>query len=549
MKKVLIVLLALLIIAAGGFYFLRSKGSSETSNKYKEFSFISEDQDVDKKDFARIDGQYYLSLDFIRENIDDTVSYDEAEKTVIFTNSKGTKRAEVGADEGTLNTQKFGIRDPIIEKDGKILVPTEIFIYDYPVELTYIQDKKLLLMDYTNVEYAVGTSTGDGLNMRESASVSSPIVSILEKNSKVYVYGEKGDFYKVRELDGYAGYIKKDLLDVEFPKDKFKMDITEEKREAKEPLNLTWDYTYGPQSQESINLITDVKGLNVICPTWFSIKDTNLNIIDRGNQEYVDKYKSLGIEVWAYLDNSFDADLTREVLSKSSSRNTIILKTLELTKKYGLTGINIDFENTRVEDRDNITQFVRELSGVFKQEGLIVSVDVTPQISSNVKNELYDRKALADTCDYVMLMAYDQHWSSSQTAGSVAQYKWVEGNLNVLFKQIPQDKLVLGIPLYSRLWNEDDTEVKSSALSMNQVQNILQSKGLTPKWDDVSKQDYVEYTEDNKHYKVWIEDSNSIEWKVSLVNKYNLSGVASWRKGFETQDIWSTIDKVLSNIK
>ena len=36
-------------------------------------------------------------------------------------------------------------------------------------------------MDYDNVEYAVGISPGDGLNMRESDSTKSPIVSILKK--------------------------------------------------------------------------------------------------------------------------------------------------------------------------------------------------------------------------------------------------------------------------------------------------------------------------------------------------------------------------------
>ncbi|RVU55287.1 glycosyl hydrolase family 18 protein [Anaerosphaera multitolerans] len=548
MKKFIIGFLALVILAVGvgGFYLFKHRGSSETSTKYNEFSFISEDKDIDKDDFDRIDGQYYLSLDFIKEHIDDTVAYDKAEKTVIFTNDKGTRRAKVGETEGVINTKKFGIRDPIVEKNGKILIPSEIFIYDYPVELTYIQDKKLLLMDYTDVDYAVGVSTGDGLNMRETASLNSPIVSILNKDSKVYVYGEKGDFYKVREIEGYAGYIKKDLLDVEFPQERLKVKNESEKREAKKPLNLTWDYTYGPQSEESIEAIGNVKGLDVICPTWFSIKDTDLNIIDRGNQEYVNRYNSLGIDVWAYLDNSFDPELTQKVLSKSSSRDIIIKKTLELTKKYGLKGINIDFENTTVDDRDNITQFVRELSGVFKQENLLVSVDVTPQISSNVKNELYDRKALADVCDYVMLMAYDQHWSSSDKAGSVAQYKWVEGNLNVLFKQIPHEKMILGVPLYTRLWSESSGEVKSSVLSMYQTENLLATKSLNPKWDEESKQNYAEYSENNKKYKIWIEDSDSIEWKTSLVNKYNLAGVASWRKGFETDDIWSTLDNTIS---
>lgn len=551
MKKIFISIITILLIAGGVFFFLNSRGSSETSNKYNEFSFICEEKDIDKKDFDRIDGQFYLSLDFIKENIDDSVAYDKKENVVIFTNAKGTKRLTVGEKEGIKNSKKFELRDPVIEKNSKILIPIEAFIYDYPVDLKYIADKKLLLMDRTNVEYSTGIPSGDGVNIREKDSKTSPVINNINKNDEVYVYGEIGDFYRVREKEGYAGYIKKNLLNVDYGKDKFKKENKDIKKgEAVKPLNLTWDYTYGPQKQESVNLITSIKGLNVICPTWFSISNKNGDLIDRGNLEYVNKYNNLGIDVWAYLDNSFDPDITHEVLSSSAKREKVISKTLELTKKYNLKGINIDFEHTKKDDRDNITQFVRELSAQFKKEGLLVSVDVTPQISKDVTKEPYNRKELAEVVDYIVIMAYDQHWGTSQKAGSVAQYKWVESNINMLFRQIPREKMVLGIPFYSRIWTEDaNGNVKSNTLTMAQASKLLEEKKLTPKWEKESKQDYVEYNEGNKNYKIWLEDSRSIEYKVSLVNKYNLAGVGSWRKGFETQDVWETIYRSLNSTK
>ena len=124
-------------------------------------------------------------------------------------------------------------------------------------------------------------------------------------------------------------------------------------------------------------------------------------------------------------------------------------------------------------------------------------------------------------------MSYDQHWASSEEAGSVAQYKWVEGSINVLFRNIPNRKMILGVPLYTRLWKDSNGKVTSKTISMSEVANIIASKGLNPT------------------YKIWIEDANSIEKKVSLVNKYNLAGVGSWRLGFETQNIWDVISKEL----
>ena len=282
----------------------------------------------------------------------------------------------------------------------------------------------------------------------------------------------------------------------------------------------------------------------MIIPTWFSIRNENGDMIDRGNQNYIKKYNEMGVDVWAYLDNSFDPDITHKALSNKETRKKIINKTLELCNKYNMKGINIDFEHTYVDDRDNITAFVEELRE-SAGDNFIITVDVTPQISSDVTKEPYDRKALSEISDYIVVMAYDQHWASSDESGSVAQYKWVEGSINVLFKNIPNKKMILGVPLYTRLWKESGGKVTSKTISMDDVANLIASKDLKPTWDKESQQNYIEYEENGSTYKIWIEDANSIEKKVSLVNKYNLAGVGSWRLGFETNNIWDVISKEL----
>ncbi|WBW50639.1 glycosyl hydrolase family 18 protein [Peptoniphilus equinus] len=545
MKKLFIFLL-LLLLAGGAFvgYLFLQRSNGNTSELYKGFNFIVEGDRVDTSEFTRVDGQYYLSVDFIKNYIDDTVAYDDDEKTVIFVNKAGTKRMSVDSQEATLNTQAIELRDPVIEQDGKVFVPIEGFIYDYPVVLKFIKEKNLLVMDYKDKDYAIGTSPGDGLNMRESDSIKSPIVSILKEGDQVYVYGEVGDFYKVREVEGYAGYIQKDKLDVDLPEDRFVREKSEdtETREAAEPLNLTWDYTYGNHSDESVAMIHPLQGVDVICPTWFSVSSKDGDMIDRGRRDYVEKYKNLGIDVWGYLDNSFDKDITTGFIHSSAIRDKVIAKTLAMVQKYNLSGINVDFEQTAVDDRDAITQFIRELAGVFAQHDLLVSVDVTPQISADVTQEPYDRKALAEIADYVIVMTYDQHWATSDKAGSVAEYNWVEGNINLLMNQIPQDKFMITLPFYARLWSEDDTSLKSDALSMNQVVTLLRENNATMKWDDKAKQNIATYTKNGKHYTIWVEDRDSIQWKTTLMGKYGLAGVGGWRHGFETEGIWDEID-------
>ena len=540
MKKLFMGLFLIVVLAAGAFLFVENRGTSKISTKYDNFNFLTEDKDIDKEDFSIEDGMIYLSLDYIKEYLDKDIEYDKSSGEVRINNDHANKVLKLNEYEAKFNSGTIDLRAPVIEKDGKIMLPIEAFIYDYDVRLRYDKDIRLLLLDYRDKDYDLSKTTSETL-LREAASKRSPIIKKLPQGEELYVYGEKSKYYKVRMPEGYAGYVLKKDLDDNFEKVSFN---STSNNTSDGLINLTWDYTYAEHSEDKINQIKDIKGLDVIVPTWFSIRNGNGDMIDRGNQNYVKKYNDLGIDVWAYLDNSFDPDITHEALSNENTRKKIINKSLELCKKYGMKGINIDFEHIKIDDRDYITDFVREFRQAAGEE-FIITVDVTPQISADVTKEPYDRKALAEIADYIVVMAYDQHWGSSDKAGSVAQYKWVEGSVNVLFRNIPNKKMILGVPLYTRIWKEDGGKVTSKTISMDEVARIIASKGLKPVWDKESQQNYIEYQENGADYKIWIEDANSLEKKVSLVNKYNLAGVGSWRLGFETSNIWDVISKEL----
>lgn len=548
MKKVIALILVLAIIFGGlylGLKILKGggfSGNSETSTLFDGFNFISENNLVAKEDFDRIDGQYYLSYDYIKENIDPDIKF--SNDTVVFNNSVGMREYKVNEKIGHVNGEGIELRDPVIEKEGKILIPIEGFIYDYPVDFRYVEENNLLLLDFKNKEHQLGYPEGNGTNMRESNSTSSPIVKKVGPEDLMYVYDNVDGWYQVRLKDGYLGYIREDLL----KNIGAESALERIERVSNKPLNLVWDYTYGPQSDDSVANIRYINGINVICPTWFSIKDGTGELVDRGRKDYVEKYNALGIDVWAYLDNSFDGDITHDALSNPESRKYTIDRLINLCKKYGLKGVNIDFEQYKIDDRDNVTTFMEELYPRCKEEGLIVSIDVTPQISKDVNKEPYDRAKLALYSDYVIVMAYDQHWGSSEKAGSVAQYKWVEGNLNNLFRSIPKEKLVLGMPLYSRYWTTENGKTSSKTVSMAQVNQIVANRGLTPTWDEESKQKYIEFEDNGALKQIWIEDGESLKWKTTLCLKYNLAGVASWRKDFETMDVWDTIGTVLNKV-
>lgn len=544
MKKLLVFLIIMLIVFGGVYFFLfKNVESDETSTLYNSQRLVYEG-DLQAEEYCKvIDGQVYISYNFIKEKLDDTVFYDENEKTVVFTNEKSVRRYKLNELKGTSNDVEISLRAPLTDFDGEIMIPIEAFVYDYPIDLKYNVDEKVVTIDRTDTEYMTAKITVNTSYMREGANSKTPIVKIMSKDNEVFVYGETAEWYKVREKEGRAGYIRKRHLELSYDLSEFtrKKEVVENKEEV-EKINLVWDYTSvkTPNGDSVENLV----GVNVLSPTWFSLNE-DLSITDRSNIDYVARAHLFGEKVWPMFDNSFQEILTENALFSSSNRQKIISNLIKLYKSIGADGINIDFEHINIQTRDNFTQFVRELYPIFKEAGMTVSVDVVPRIYEDVEKEPYDRKSLAKVADYIMLMAYDQHWGTSQTAGSVAEYSWVENNMNVLFRSIPKNKFVLCLPLYNRIWFDKGGKVSSQSVSMQVANNFIIQNNMELNWDNKIKQNVAKKQIGDQLVSIWLEDAASLNAKSSLVSKYGLAGVASWRKGFETPNIWSVINNNL----
>ncbi|MCQ1530815.1 S-layer homology domain-containing protein [Lutispora saccharofermentans] len=314
-----------------------------------------------------------------------------------------------------------------------------------------------------------------------------------------------------------------------------------------EKVNLTWQYVYSKTPDMTGE--KKIAGLNVVSPTWFVLQNESGAIIDKGDINYTKWAHENGYKVWPLFGNAFDPDLTGKILEDADKRSKLADSIIEYSIKYNADGINMDFENMRTSDRDNYTLFIKELSAKAKAKGLITSVDVTTINQYSSWSTCYDRKALAKYADYMILMAYDQHWEGSPVSGSVAQLSWVESSLKKVLEEIPQNKLILAVPFYTRLWKEayvdGKTVVTSQAISMETGEKVIKDNQASKIWDEKSGQYYAEFKKDGALYKIWLEDENSIRLKAQLANKYNLGGVASWRKGFEKPVVWEVIHSVL----
>ncbi|MEG1641648.1 MAG: glycosyl hydrolase family 18 protein [Synergistaceae bacterium] len=309
-------------------------------------------------------------------------------------------------------------------------------------------------------------------------------------------------------------------------------------------VTLIWDHV--TKTNKDLSKHYEMSGVNVISPTWFNLSDGNGSVANRASMSYVEAAHAKGYSVWAIFSNGFSKVNTTFLFRNPLATNLYIARVLAYAKLYNLDGINIDFENVDVNDRNNFVSFIALLSDYTRPMGLKLSVDVHVPSNSNISRS-HDRGSLSKYVDYVMLMAYDEHWRTCPRSGSVASMPWVEKAVqNTLRDGVPASKLVLGVPFYMRLWEETrlmngKVAVKAQTLTMAESDAKISKLGLNPIWDDRSGQYFYSYNQYGKTYKVWVENKKSLEIKATLIDKYSLAGIAGWRLGHNTPYIFPLV--------
>ena len=310
-------------------------------------------------------------------------------------------------------------------------------------------------------------------------------------------------------------------------------------------VNLVWDWQApGEKKSQLVTRKEKLPAINVVSPSWFTIATSFGEIIRQDvSREYVDKAHAKGYAVWPLITNGgFDPALTKALLDNPEGREHVCEDLLYLCREYHFDGINLDFENIHPEDRDKLTDFVGEIAATLHPLGLKVSMDVTIPSDNGFWSKCYDRKNLAKSLDYVMLMAYDEHPRLSPVAGSVASLPWVEQGLKKTLQEVPKEKLLLGMPLYMRLWKEQAGKVSAVTLTMPGAEQIIKDKKLTPVWNSELGQYYFEFKNQDARYRVWQEEGRSLALKMTLASRYDLAGTCYWRQGLETKDVWPVLE-------
>jgi spore germination protein YaaH len=500
-----------------------------------------------------------IPLSVAQKLMGEGIRYEAKTESIILTTSTKVLHFKTGELEGSLNRKRFALRFAAEKKNGELYLPiaplTELF--GMKTETGNTTGIITLMMPGDSIQHAqVDKNKKNDIKLREGPGKSFPIVEDVAAGADLRLWGESEGWYKAQSSSGHIGFVPKDSVSA--PKiEKVSSTAGEAApfvawKGTGKKINLTWEAVYS--ANPDTRKIGELPGVNVISPTWFELLNGHGDIKSIADAGYSAWARSKGIHVWGLFSNGFEPDRTHTALSSYETRLTMIQQLLAYARTFKLQGINIDFENVYTNDKENLVQFVREMTPLLHQQNLVVSIDVTPKSSTEMWSRFLDRQRLGAIVDFMMVMAYDEHWASSPVAGSVSSLGWAEKSVQRILNEdgVPAGKLILGMPLYTRLWTEESDgngglKVSSKTLSMESAHELIKDKKLKPVFSQESGQHYVEYREGTTVKKVWIEDALSIKARADLANKYDLAGVASWRRGFESSDIWGVLDKALQN--
>jgi spore germination protein YaaH len=371
----------------------------------------------------------------------------------------------------------------------------------------------------------------------------------LNPGDTVFIMGETDNYYKIAAEDGGTIYVMKDYVtisEIDLSKIDFYAPKKTKFKRGDEKISLAWEYVYDiTPTAPAIKL----SGLDILSPTWFDlIVEGGGSVENSGDKGYTSLAHSNGYMVWATITNNMSTKgstaFTTKTFNNSGLLNRSVAQYIFYSCLYDVDGINIDYEDVSDEDAAGLVAFTALMRNYTERQGLILSIDTLIPRPWTVE---YDRAALAKYVDYLAVMTYDEHYAGSPAAGSIASLPWVEDALKATLKEVPASKLLLGVPLYTRIWTVDSTGkiVTNPSARMPAVRDTLTSLGVTPVWLEKGKQYYAEYPSGTNTSKIWIEDSRSIANRLDLVSKYNLAGAACWQYNQGEDRIWDVFDGML----
>ncbi len=563
MKKKIIVAVVIIIIlaalAATGVLIFKKFAPSFTqrpmSEQYKlgadEALLIINGKPAEEKGKI-INGKMYVSVSVATEQMNERIYWDKKENILSLATSGGLISASPDSASYTVGRETVNAENQVIFLDGETLYISMDFVSQYSrINYEEKKDPNRIIVQSDFESPHTCAKLADSVRLRVGPNKKYDyLLELAEGQEVIKDTSEKveNEYQKILTLDGIEGYVPKEYLIEQENKA-----WTTEKEEDVFPqiamdgkVCLGWHQMTGIVGSAELEAkISQAGSLNVISPTWFALSDNKGNITSLASSEYVAAAHAKGLKVWGLVNDFNEKISLKKIMGRTSVRANLINNLVTTAMKYDLDGINIDFEKITKASAPGYLEFLRELVLRCHANDIVVSVDDYIPTESSA---FYNWKEQGQVVDYVIFMAYDEHYAGGGKSGSVSSLPFVKNGIEYGLEFIPKERVVAALPFYTRLWKEtkkgDEIKVTpEGAYGMSSAESVLQSNQVSPNWDDATGQYYAEFKADGGTYKIWLEEETSLDKKLETVLSMDVGGVAFWKLGFERPVTWSTIAK------
>lgn len=551
---VLVVLILIVLVGASGvgsFLINRYKPGTEYMAGNEYFNLTDENSvaliqngELLEEQAVLIGGEPYAAYTYVESRLNSCFYWDEETKGILLTTSGGVQTLLPG-DAAVAKTPGG---QPAVqqESDGTVYISLDVVKEYTDLDYAYYSDPNRVVIrnEWDGVEQA--TVQSDTAQVRQKGGIKSLILADVQKGDTLLYLENLDNWCKVMTADGYTGYIQtEDISEPEAIEARTAKKDSYERITRDHKINLVWHQSTSTESNDAMAEMTaEMTGVNVISPTWFSVTDGTGTISSLASADYVKLAHDAGREVWGLIDNFNEAFDETTDLAYASVRSRIIEQLLAEAASCGMDGINVDFENLKEAGIPHYLQFLRELTSAAHAQNLVVSVDTpVPQAYTMY----YQRGEQARFVDYMIVMAYDEHFAGSEEAGSVSSLPFVQQAVEEMTRVMPADQVICGIPFYTRVWTEKfgQSAITSEVLGMDGAKNYAKENQMTETWDASLGQNVATVETSDARYTIWMEDEQSMEEKLKVIQSADLAGVAEWKLGFECADVWSLISEYI----
>ncbi len=467
--------------------------------------------------------EYYLPYDFIKENIDNEIYFDNASRKVVISSDIGLFKAKVDDKIITNNFKEENIESiGIIEEKNKYM-SLELLRKAYGLNIE-VSNNTIYIFENENFECKV---VANNIGVYKEGNIKSSIVDYVDKKDKLVGCFENEEYVFVKINDNSVGYISKDMLNYSKKEDGEEIEEIVENKE----------YIFADNTNQFISKDLSIDGVFV---NLFDVTQINSNVNVRNlNNKFLSDTKEKGYKIYGIVTNGyslagFNTSTISQILSDESKRMSLINNLTEKIKEYNLDGIVLDFRMIKETDTNNYVQFVKEFNA-FCSKDVIVSINGT-EYENYIKAINYS--------DFSVLNMYGQRDLNSTVAGSISEIPWMEDIINKTLEEANPKKLVIGIAAYSILWTEKNSNVIDAEMyNLSATQDYISKNNLETKYSEITKQNYIELKKGSLVYKMWVEDKISIKNRMDIIKSNNIMGVAIYKLGYENNEIIESIKR------